>query len=110
MYDGNPGEIDFGSSYRGSNYSKCMTEIQGKSILVRVIGSQLYIKKIFSRCAYMDATLLDFITRLINLDFIPFTSKSKDSKYIHLLSSCSVPGKCVSDCPPSMCFSSITGI
>ena len=36
MYDGNPGEIDFGSSYRGSNYSKCMKEIQGKSILVRV--------------------------------------------------------------------------
>ena len=55
MYDGNPGEIDFGSSYRGSNYSKCMTEIQGKSILVRVsarfelarvrvIGSRLYNK------------------------------------------------------------------
>ena len=26
----------------GSSYSKCMKEIQGKSILVRVIGSQLY--------------------------------------------------------------------
>ena len=25
-----------GSNYRGSNYSECMTEIQGKSILVRV--------------------------------------------------------------------------
>ena len=81
-----------------------MTEIQGKSILVRVsarfelararvIGSQLYQepmltvykKNIHSRCAYMDATLLDFITWLINLDFIPFTSKSKASKYIHLL-------------------------
>ena len=90
MYDGNPGEIDFGSSYRGSNYSKCMTEIQGKSILVRVSEDSSYresvvYKKIFSRCAYMDATLLDFITRLINLDFIPFSSKSKASKYIHLL-------------------------
>ena len=42
-----------GSSYRGQNCSKCMTEIQGKSILVRVsarfelarvrvIGSRLY--------------------------------------------------------------------
>ena len=47
------GETKTTSSYRGSNYSKCMTEIQGKSILVRVsarfelvrvrvIGSQLY--------------------------------------------------------------------
>ena len=29
-------ELAGGSSYRGQNYSKCMTEIQGKSILVRV--------------------------------------------------------------------------
>ena len=36
MYEGNPGEIDFGSSYREMNYSKCMTEIQEKSTLVRV--------------------------------------------------------------------------
>ena len=36
-------------------------------------------------CAFMDATLLDFITWLINLDLIPFTDKSKTSKYIHLL-------------------------
>ena len=27
-----------GSSYRGQNYSKCMREIQGKSILVRVLA------------------------------------------------------------------------
>ena len=43
-----------GSSYQGRNYSECMTEIQGKPILVRVsarlelarvrvIGSRLYI-------------------------------------------------------------------
>ena len=54
-------ELEGGSSYRGFelprvNYSKCMTEIQGKSILVRVsasfelvrvrvIGSRLYIIK-----------------------------------------------------------------
>ena len=48
------GETKTTSSYRGSNYSKCMTEIQGKSILVRVsarfelarvrvIGSRLYL-------------------------------------------------------------------
>ena len=39
-------ELAGDSSYRGfelprQNYCKCMTEIQGKSILVRVIGSQL---------------------------------------------------------------------
>ena len=58
---------------------------------------------------FMDATLLDVITWLINLDLIPFTNKSKTSKYIQLLWSFSVPGKCVSDFPPSMCFSSNTG-
>ena len=29
-------ELAGGSSYRGLNYSKCTTEIQGKSVLVRV--------------------------------------------------------------------------
>ena len=38
-----------------------------------------------------------------NLDLIPFTNKSKASKYIHLLQSCPVPGKCVSGCPLSIC-------
>ena len=48
------------SSYRGQNYSECMTEIQGKSILVRVsgrfelagvrvIGSRLYMKEVRNR-------------------------------------------------------------
>ena len=31
-----------GSSYRGSNYSKCMKEMQGKSILVRVSEGSSY--------------------------------------------------------------------
>ena len=31
-----------GSSYRGNNYSKRMTEIQGKSILVRVSEGSSY--------------------------------------------------------------------
>ena len=35
------------SSYRGNNYSKCMKEIQRKSILVRVIGSELYMSPNF---------------------------------------------------------------
>ena len=38
------------------------------------------------------------------LDLIPFTNKSKASKYIHLLYSCSVPRKCVSVCSPSTRF------
>ena len=45
-----------------------------------------------------------------NLDLITFTNMSKASKDIHLLQSCSAPGKCVSDCPLSMRYSSITGI
>ena len=31
-----------GSHYRGQNYSECMTEIQGKSILVRVSEGSSY--------------------------------------------------------------------
>ena len=60
-------------------------------------GNQYIYKKIFSSrlstvstgvCAFMDATtatLLDVITWFINLDLIPFTNKSKTSKYIQLL-------------------------
>ena len=39
---GNDFDLAGGSRYRGSNYSKCMTEIQGKSILVRVSESSSY--------------------------------------------------------------------
>ena len=34
-------ELAGGSSYRGLNYSKCMTEIQGKSVLVRRVSARL---------------------------------------------------------------------
>ena len=34
-------ELAGGSSYRGLNYSKCMTEIQGKSVLVRRVSAKL---------------------------------------------------------------------
>ena len=74
----------------------------------------MYIKKIIFQisavrtgvCAYMNGTLLDFFNladQSYNLDLIPFTNKSKASKYIHLLQSCPVPGKCVSGCPLSIC-------
>ena len=36
-------------------------------------------------CPFMDATLRDVITWLINLDLIPFTNKSKTSKYMQML-------------------------
>ena len=61
--------------------------------MIKILSGNQYIKQLLSRfqlydgciCACMDATLLDFITWLINLDLIPFTNKSKASKYIHLL-------------------------
>ena len=38
-----------------------------------------------SRIYHVTTLLLDVITWLINLDLIPFTNKSKTSKYIELL-------------------------
>ena len=45
-------ELAGGSSYRGLNYSKCMTEIQGKSVLVRVSA-----RFEFARSSYRESNV-----------------------------------------------------